>query len=642
MLLKSATSEHRPVAGRAIVMAIAIAMLAVATAGCTTSSPGADEGVAQITSRTPGPAAAPAAGPVGTVSGPAGADASSAAVAATAGAPVATTAAAQRYDFERDIFHPVQATHGMVATEERLATAVGRDILARGGNAVDAAVAVGFALAVTLPNAGNIGGGGFMLVHEARSGKTVAIDFREVAPGRATRDMYLDESGKVVEGRSLTTHLAVGVPGTVAGLEHALRRYGTMTLADVMAPAIRLAERGYRVSPSLAKLLRVEQKLLARHPATKAIFLPKGRPPAAGEWLVQKDLAASLKRIARDGGRAFYDGPVGAALVAEMDRHGGLISRDDLRNYRVAEHAPVRGTYRGYEVLSMPPPSSGGIHIVQMLNVLEHFPLADYGAGSALSLRTMAETMKYAYADRAEFLGDPAFVTVPLRGLTSKPYAAAIAKRVEAGTVTPASQIRPGKPADYESDQTTHYSIVDRHGNAVATTYTLNLNFGSGIVAAGTGILLNNEMDDFSVKPGVPNAFGLVGGEANAVAPGKRPLSSMSPTIVLRDGKPWLVTGSPGGSRIITTTLQTLVNTIDYGMNPAAAAALPRIHHQWLPDQLRVETGFSPDTLKLLRDQGYQVTVGATMGRTQTIQVREGRLYGYSDPRNPDGATLGH
>jgi gamma-glutamyltranspeptidase/glutathione hydrolase len=481
-----------------------------------------------------------------------------------------------------------------------------------------------------------------MLVHDAKTARTVALDFREVAPARATRDMYLDAKGNVVDGRSLTTHLAVGVPGTVAGLDHALRRYGTMRLGEVMAPAIALAEGGYRVSPSLAKLLSVEQKNLTRTAATRAIFLPGGEPLQAGDLLVQTDLAKSLKRIASGGARAFYDGPVGEAIVAEMQRHGGLVSREDLRNYKVIEHEPVTGSYRGYTVLSMPPPSSGGIHIVQMLNVLEHYPLGQYGAGSARALRTMAETMKYAYADRSEFLGDPAFVKVPAKGLTSKRYGSEIARRIDAGAVVPSNQIRPGKPADYEGDQTTHYSVVDRNGNAVATTYTLNLNFGSGIVAAGTGILLNNEMDDFSAKPGVPNAFGLVGGDANAIQPGKRPLSSMSPTIVTRDGKPWLVTGSPGGSRIITATLQTIVNTIDFGMNPAEAAALPRIHHQWLPDELRVERGLSPDTLKLLADQGYNVAVKPTMGRTQTIQLRDGRLYGFSDPRNPDGATAGY
>ena len=587
-------------------------------------------------------AAGTATAPVVTATPSATAASPAAAVPLLPEATTATVAAGQRYDFDDDIFHPVEASRGMVATEERIATRVGLDILRRGGNAVDAAVAVGFALAVTLPNAGNIGGGGFMLVHDAKTHRTVAIDFREMAPTGATRDMYLDDKGQVVDGRSLVTHLAVGVPGTVAGLDHALKRYGTMKLADVLAPAIALAERGFPVYPSLAKLLEIERKNLERTPATKAIFLPQGQPLRAGQRLVQRDLAQSLRRIASGGARAFYDGPIAAAIVAEMQRHGGLITRADLRKYEVVERDPVKGSYRGYEIQSMPPPSSGGIHIVQMLNVLERYPLSQYGAGSAQTLRTLAETMKYAYADRAEFLGDPGFVTVPAKGLTSKRYAGEIAGRIAAGTVVPSSQIRPGQPRDFESDQTTHYSVVDHHGNAVATTYTLNLNFGSGIVAAGTGILLNNEMDDFSAKPGVPNAFGLVGGDANAIEPGKRPLSSMSPTLVMKDGRPWLVTGSPGGSRIITTTLQTIINTIDFGMNPAEAAAMPRIHHQWLPDELRVERGLSPDTLKLLAGQGYKVAVRPTMGRTQTVQIRDGRLYGFSDPRNPDGATLGY
>ncbi|WP_054285529.1 gamma-glutamyltransferase [Gulbenkiania mobilis] len=555
--------------------------------------------------------------------------------------PGTTVAAAIRYDYEQDIFHPVYARNGMVATEQALATQVGLDILRRGGNAVDAAVAVGFALAVVLPNAGNIGGGGFLMLHDARTGQDIALDFREMAPERAGRDMYLDAEGKVVEGRSLYTHLAVGVPGTVAGMEHALRRWGTMRLRDVIAPAIRLAEQGFTVSPTLAKVLEVEKDNLGKWPATRAIFFRGERPLKAGERLVQKDLAGSLRLIAVQGARAFYEGPIAEKIVAEMAAHGGLITAADLRGYRVTERQPVAGSYRGYRVVSMPPPSSGGTHIVQILNLLERYPLAQYGANSARSIHLMAEAMKLAYADRAEYLGDPDFVKVPVAGLTSRRYADSLAARIDPERVSPASAIKPGQPQPYESDQTTHYSIVDGKGNAVAVTYTLNLNFGSGIVARGTGILLNDQMDDFSAKPGVANAYGLIGGEANAIAPRKRPLSSMSPTLVLKEGKPWLVTGSPGGARIITTTLQTIVNAIDFGMNPAEAAATPRIHHQWLPDELRVEKGLSPDTLAILRQQGYKVSVKPTMGRTQTIQVREDGLYGYSDPRNPDGATAG-
>jgi gamma-glutamyltranspeptidase/glutathione hydrolase len=530
----------------------------------------------------------------------------------------------------------------MVAAEHVLASRIGLDVLKRGGNAVDAAVAVGFALAVVLPNAGNLGGGGFMVLHDAASGENVALDFREMAPARASRDMYLDETGRVAEGRSLFTHLAVGVPGTVAGMEHALKRWGTKRLADLIAPSIKLAEGGFEVSPTLAKMLAVEQERLGQWASTRAVFFKNGAPLKAGDRLVQKDLANTLRLIARHGSRVFYCGEIGDKIVDEIAQYGGLIDRDDLKNYKVEERAPVRGDYRGYTIVSMPPPSSGGTHIIQILNLLERYPLSQYGANSAQTIHLLAETMKLAYADRAEYLGDPAFVTVPVNGLTSKKYADDLARRIDPDTVLPADAIKPGQPQPYESDQTTHYSIVDGKGNAVAVTYTLNLSFGSGIVANGTGILLNNEMDDFSAKPGVPNAYGLIGGEANAIQPGKRPLSSMSPTLVLKDGKPWLVTGSPGGARIITTTLQTIVNAIDFGMNPAEAASTPRIHHQWLPDELRVEKGLSPDTLAILQKQGYKVSVKPTMGRTQTIQLRDDGLYGYSDPRNPDGATIGY
>ncbi|WP_343583706.1 gamma-glutamyltransferase [Herbaspirillum sp.] len=546
-----------------------------------------------------------------------------------------------KYDLTYDIISPVQARNGMVATEQELATKVGVDILKKGGNAVDAGVAVGFALAVVLPNAGNIGGGGFMMIHDAKTGKNVALDFREMAPQRATRNMYLDDKGNVVPGRSLYTHLAVGVPGTVAGLSHALAKYGTMKLSQVMQPAIELAEKGYTVSPSLALILAAEREHLGQWESSKAIFFKDGRPLQAGEKLVQKDLAKSMRLIAKQGPSAFYEGDIAKKIVAEMDKHGGLISADDLKNYKVVERVPVTGNYRGYQVMSMPPPSSGGVHIIQMMNILERYPLKEYGADSAQSIHLMAETMKLAYADRSEYLGDPDFTKVPVKGLTSRAYADELAKKINPERATPSSEIKPGKPQPYESDQTTHYSVADKDGNLVATTYTLNLNFGSGIVATGTGITLNNEMDDFSAKPGVPNAFGLVGGDANAVGPYKRPLSSMSPTFVLKDGKPFLVTGSPGGSRIITTTLQTILNVIDYDMNVAEATITPRIHHQWAPDQLRVEKGLSADTVKILQDKGQKVSVQPSMGRTQTIQIKPDGFYGFSDPRNPDGRTLG-
>ena len=555
---------------------------------------------------------------------------------------VAAQAAGAAYDFDMDVFHPVVAKHGMVATEQELASKIGLDILKGGGNAVDAAVGIGFALAVALPNAGNLGGGGFMMVYDAKTGKSVALDFREIAPTQATRDMYLDANGNVVDGKSLYTHYAVGVPGTVAGMAHALDRWGTLPLNQVVAPAVALAESGFPVSETLAKTLQQEKKTMGQWPATRDIFWKNGEPLRAGDALVQKDLAQSMRLIGQQGAKAFYEGDIAQKIAAEMAPHANALSMQDLREYKVAEREPTRGTYRGYDIVTMPPPSSGGPHLVQILNMLEPLPLAQWGANSAQTIHYMAESMKLAYADRAEYLGDPDFVKIPLKGLTSKRYAAALAKGIDANTARSGKAIKPGQPQAFESDQTTHYSVVDKAGNAVAVTYTLNTNFGSGIVAKGTGILLNNEMDDFSAKPGVANAYGLVGGDANAVAPRKRPLSSMTPTLVLKDGKPTLVTGSPGGARIITTVLQTVVNTIDFGMNPAEAAATPRVHHQWTPDELRVEKGLSPDTLALLRQRGHNIAVKAAMGRTQTIGLRGGVLYGYSDPRNPDGKTLGH
>ncbi|HEY4072464.1 MAG TPA: gamma-glutamyltransferase [Herbaspirillum sp.] len=553
----------------------------------------------------------------------------------------AATSASQ-YDLGSTIVSPVHAMHGMVATEQRLATQIGVDILKRGGNAVDAAVAVGFALAVVLPNAGNIGGGGFMMIHDAKTGKNVALDFREIAPAAATHDMFLDAQGNPVPGRSTYSHLATGVPGTVAGLAHALKKYGTMRLADVIAPAAKLARDGFVVSETLGAILAEERNHMGQWPTSRAVFFKDGRPLKAGEKLVQKDLAKSLDLIARDGPAAFYEGPIAQKIVAEMARHGGAISAQDLKNYRVIERQPVVGNYRGYQVMSMPPPSSGGIHIIEMLNILEHYPLREYGSESAQTIHVMAEAMKLAYADRAEYLGDPDFVKVPEKGLISHAYADQLAARIDPDHATPSSEIKAGQPQAYESDQTTHFSIADKAGNLTAVTYTLNLNFGNGVVAGGTGITLNNEMDDFSIKPGVANAFGLTGGEANAVQPGKRPLSSMSPTIVLKDGKPFLVTGSPGGSRIITTVLQIILNVIDHQMNVAEASIAPRVHHQWMPDTLRIEKGLSPDTLRLLKQQGYALSLQPPMGRTQTIQLTPNGLYGYSDSRDPDGLTLGY
>ncbi|EAN8504883.1 gamma-glutamyltransferase [Salmonella enterica subsp. diarizonae] len=547
------------------------------------------------------------------------------------------------YGVEEDVFHPVRATQGMVASVDVMATQVGVDILKQGGNAVDAAVAVGYALAVTHPQAGNLGGGGFMLLR-TKDGATTAIDFREMAPAGATRDMFIDEQGNPDSKKSLTSPLASGTPGTVAGLSLALEKYGSLPLNSVVRPAIKLAQEGFIVNDALADDLKTYgSEVLPHHENSKAIFWKDGEPLKKGDKLVQQDLANSLTMIAENGPDAFYKGDIARQIAQQMQQNGGLITTDDLAAYQAVERTPVSGEYRGYQIFSMPPPSSGGIHIVQILNILENFDMNKYGFGSADAIQIMAEAEKYAYADRSEYLGDPDFVNVPWQALTSKTYAKSIAGQIDINKAKPSSEIRPGKLAPYESDQTTHFSVVDKDGNAVAVTYTLNTTFGTGIVAGNTGILLNNQMDDFSAKPGVPNVYGLVGGEANAVGPKKRPLSSMSPTIVVKDGKTWLVTGSPGGSRIITTVLQMVVNTIDFGMNVAEATNAPRFHHQWLPDELRVEKGFSPDTLKLLEQKGQKVALKEAMGSTQSIMVGpDGELYGASDPRSVDDLTAGY
>lgn len=547
------------------------------------------------------------------------------------------------YGVEEDVFHPVRATQGMVASVDAMATQAGVDILKQGGNAVDAAVAVGYALAVTHPQAGNLGGGGFMLLR-TKDGATTAIDFREMAPAGATRDMFLDEQGNPDSKKSLTSPLASGTPGTVAGLSLALEKYGSLPLNSVVRPAIKLAQEGFIVNDELADDLKTYgSEVLPHHENSKAIFWKDGEPLKKGDKLVQQDLANSLTMIAENGPDAFYKGEIARQIAQQMQQNGGLITTDDLAAYQAVERTPVSGEYRGYQIFSMPPPSSGGIHIVQILNILENFDMKKYGFGSADAIQIMAEAEKYAYADRSEYLGDPDFVNVPWQALTSKAYAKSIAGQIDINKAKPSSEIRPGKLAPYESDQTTHFSVVDKDGNAVAVTYTLNTTFGTGIVAGNTGILLNNQMDDFSAKPGVPNVYGLVGGEANAVGPKKRPLSSMSPTIVVKDGKTWLVTGSPGGSRIITTVLQMVVNTIDFGMNVAEATNAPRFHHQWLPDELRVEKGFSPDTLKLLEQKGQKVALKEAMGSTQSIMVGpDGELYGASDPRSVDDLTAGY
>jgi len=538
---------------------------------------------------------------------------------------------------------PVLAERGMVVSREATASGVGVEVLRQGGNAVDAAVAVGFALAVTLPMAGNLGGGGFMLVHLGESGETIAIDYREAAPAEARREMFLDAAGALDKAKARFSHHAVGVPGSVAGLALALERYGSWSLARVLAPAIGLAEDGIVVQDPLAEALAGARERLARWPASRAVFLrADGSPFEACERLRQPDLAWSLRQIAGGGPGAFYRGEIAARLAAEMAAHGGPMTLADLERYRAVIREPVRGWYRGFEVVSMPPPSSGGVHLIQMLNVLERFPLGALGANSTAASHLMVEAMKPAYADRSRHLGDPDFWPVPVAWLVSKRYAARIAAAIDPARARPAAEILPGAPARGESGETTHFAVMDRHGNVVSNTTTLNFGFGTGIVAAGTGILLNNEMDDFSAKPGVPNAYGLVGEEANAIAGGKRPLSSMTPTIVFKDGRPWLATGSRGGSRIITSTLQVIVNAIDHGMDLGTATVAPRLHHQWLPDEVRVEPGFPEETVQRLKELGHQVTGTKDIGTTQSIMSLEAGFHGVSDPRRAGGLALGY
>lgn len=542
------------------------------------------------------------------------------------------------------IHHPVWAANGMVASQEELASKVGVEILKQGGNAIDAGVAVGFALAVTLPRAGNIGGGGFMMIYDAKKKKTVALDYREMAPSKAFRDMYLDDDGNAVSELSRFHGLAVGVPGTVAGLITALDNYGTMDLKTVMAPAIEMAEQGIVVTPDLYTSLQSAKERLQKWDSSKPVFFKDdGKTDyQIGDLFIQKDLAGSLKRIAEQGKDGFYQGDTAKAIAESVTAAGGLMTTEDLANYKAVIREPVMGNYRGYTIASMPPPSSGGIHIIEILNILENYRIGEMGHNTAQTLHLMAEAMKLAYADRAEYLGDPDFVDVPMKGLTSKDYAHSLYEQISPDKARPSSEIKHGQPMPYESNQTTHFSVMDKNGNAISNTYTLNFSYGTGMVANGTGILLNNEMDDFSAKPGVPNGYGLIGGEANAVEGRKRPLSSMSPTLVFKNGQPILATGSPGGSRIITTTLQIIMNVIDHKMNIAEATNAIRVHHQWLPDELRIEKGLNQDTINLLEAKGQNVVEKSAMGSTQSIMHIDQGFFGASDPRTPSALTVGY
>jgi gamma-glutamyltranspeptidase/glutathione hydrolase len=532
----------------------------------------------------------------------------------------------------------VAARHGMVVASEPLAADAGLEILKAGGNAVDAAVVVGFAMAVTYPEAGNIGGGGFMLIRRA-SGETIAVDYREEAPAAATRDMYLDSDGNPIAESSTVGARAAGVPGTVAGLALAHQKYGKLPWKRLLQPAIRLAE-GFPVSYELSELLKSERDNLEKFPETRRIFLRGGHPYEPGEILRQPDLARTLRLIAAGGPEAFYRGPVAQAVEASMRRHGGLITADDLRQYQAKLRPPIRATFRGHEILTMPPPSSGGVGLGEMLNVLE--PLDLGRPNSFHSMRLIAETMRRAYADRAAFLGDADFVSVPVKGLTSKSYAALLREEILRGKA--AAPVTAGAPSSFESAETTHFSVVDAEGNAVANTYTLNGWFGCYVTVEGTGMLFNNEMDDFAARPGTPNMFGLVQGEANAIAPRKRALSSMTPTIVLRDGKVRLVLGSPGGGTIINTVLQVLLNVIAFNMDVREAVAASRFHHQWMPDRLILERrGFSGDTIHLLEEAGYQLAYRDRMGICEAIEIdpATGWRFGAADPR-AEGKAVGY
>jgi gamma-glutamyltranspeptidase / glutathione hydrolase len=539
--------------------------------------------------------------------------------------------------------HAVVAEHGMVVSQEKLGARVGADVLKRGGNAVDAAVATAFAMAVTYPRAGNIGGGGFMMIHLAERNQDIAIDYREMAPAATTRDIFLGSDGKPDIAKSRDSALGIGVPGTVAGLSLALEKYGSgkFTLAQLLQPAIDLARDGFPLADDVADTLAAGQRRLSRWPSSRQMLShADGTPLHEGDLLVQPDLAATLSAVAAQGPRGFYEGPVAEKIAKAVRDAGGIMTTDDLRSYQAVIRTPVRGTYRGYDIVSMPQPSSGGVVLLETLNILEGFPMPDLKQGSAASLHLLIEAMKRAYADRARYLGDPAFVNAPITTLIAKDYAAKQRASIDPDHATPWTDVLSATPP-HEGSNTTHFSVVDASGNAVSSTYTLNFSYGVGLVADGTGVLLNNELDDFTAAPGASNAFGLVGFEANLPGPGKRPLSSMTPTIVLKDGKPVLVTGSPGGSRIISTVLQVVVNVLDYHMDVEDAVATPRLHHQWLPDEVRIEHGFPDDVIAALRAKGH--TVVEPMGQTSanSIAVTANGLLGAPDPRSRGAEAAG-
>ena len=536
---------------------------------------------------------------------------------------------------------PLRARHGMVVAMESTAADVGVSVLEKGGNAVDAAVAVGFALAVTHPFAGNLGGGGYMLIRMA-DGKTTFIDFRERAPEKASRNMYLDANGAMTKA-STEGWRSSGVPGTVRGFEIAVSKYGKRTWAENMAPAVELASKGFPVSYALAEGLKGSRSL-ASAPESKRIFQRGGQFYDVGEKLVQPDLAQTLERISKNGANEFYEGETAKRFADEMAKNGGIITLADLRNYKAIERTPLTGKYKNYTIITSPPSSSGGIALLEMLGILEGTGYEKGGSGSASAIHYEAEAMRRAYADRNEYVGDPDFVKVPIAGLLDPAYLAKLRASIDPERATPSDAVKPGKPVGSESLETTHYSVVDGAGNAVAVTYTLNGGYGNGITVPGLGFLLNNEMDDFASKPGTANMFGLVQGEANAIAPGKRPLSSMTPTIVLKDGTLFMTAGAPGGSRISTAVAQVILNVLDFGMNVQDAIDAPRVHHQWQPDTLSLERGISPDTVALLKSRGYEVDYapGVVLAQVAAIVSDGGWLQGGSDGRSATGKAAGY
>jgi gamma-glutamyltranspeptidase/glutathione hydrolase len=536
---------------------------------------------------------------------------------------------------------PLRARHGMVVAMEATAADVGVSVLERGGNAVDAAVAVGFAMAVTHPFAGNLGGGGYMLIRMA-DGRTMFIDFRERAPEHSSRNMYLDAKGELTKD-SVEGWRSSGVPGTVRGFEIAVSKYGRKTWAEDMSPAVELASKGFPVSYALAESLKGSRSL-ARSPESVRIFQKNGAFYDVGERLIQPELARTLSRISANGANEFYEGDTAKHFAEEMAKHGGLISLSDLKNYKAIERTPLTGAYHGYTIITSPPSSSGGIALLEMLGILDGTGYEKAGAGSASAIHYVAEAMRRAYADRNEYVGDPDFVTVPTAGLLNPTYLARLRASIDPERATPSDSVRPGKPAGTEHMETTHYSVVDDEGNAVAVTYTLNGGFGNGMTVPGLGFLLNNEMDDFAAKPGTPNMFGLVQGEANAIQPGKRPLSSMTPTIILKNGKLFMTAGAPGGSRISTAVLQVILNVVDFGMSVQDAVDAPRFHHQWQPDTLSLERGVSPDTVALLKTRGYEVdySAGVVLAQVAAIVSDGGWLQGASDGRSAAGKASGY